>query len=37
MDWSDAGAWRKVTRDIDHLNDAGISTIAAAAINPKFN
>ena len=32
MDWSDAGAWRKVTRDIDHLNDAGISTIAAAAI-----
>ncbi|MET0652073.1 MAG: hypothetical protein ABWY63_06110, partial [Hyphomicrobiaceae bacterium] len=37
MDWSDAGAWRKVTRDIDHLNDAGISTIAAAAITPKFN
>ena len=37
MDWSDAGAWRKVTRDIEHLNDAGISTLAAAAINPKFN
>jgi hypothetical protein len=37
MDWSDAGAWRKVVRDIDHLNDAGISTLAAAAINPKFN
>jgi hypothetical protein len=37
MDWADAGAWRKVTRDIDHLNDAGISTLAAAAINPKFN
>ena len=33
----DAGAWRKVTRDIDHLNDAGMSTMAAAAINPKFN
>jgi hypothetical protein len=37
MDWSDAGAWRKVTRDIEHLNDAGVSTIAAAAISPKFN
>ena len=37
MDWSDGGAWRKVTRDIEHLNDAGISTLAAAAINPKFN
>ena len=27
----------RVTRDIEHLNDAGISTLAAAAINPKFN
>ncbi|HEU4377535.1 MAG TPA: hypothetical protein VFR73_03110 [Hyphomicrobiaceae bacterium] len=37
MDWSDERAWRNVGRQIDHLNDAGVSTVAAAAVSSKPN
>ena len=37
MDWTDERAWRNVGRQIDHLNDAGVSTVAAAAVSSKPN
>jgi hypothetical protein len=37
MDWNDERAWRNIGRQIDHLNDAGVSTVAAAAVSSKPN
>jgi hypothetical protein len=37
MDWNDERAWRNIGRQIDHLNDAGVQTVAAAAVSSKPN
>jgi hypothetical protein len=37
MDWNDERAWRSIGRQIDHLNDAGVQTVAAAAVSSKPN
>jgi hypothetical protein len=37
MDWSDRSAWKRVSRNIEQLNDAGTATMIAAASNTKLN
>ena len=37
MNWSDERAWKSVGHQIDHLNDASVSTVAAAAAGLKPN
>ncbi len=37
MDWSDESAWKRVVRQIDHLNEAGPSVLAGAASGDKLH